>query len=450
MPRLTSSAFRDLALWMLGLGFVTGVTFPPFSLALGLPASSVMTPVFVGACIGAGLLVGGANYGLARFVVGRRIRLLAGRMETVRNTLQLAAYTGDWSGCSPEQCAVPVDSTDEFGETARSFNDLVTALAAAHQVEGAVRDFSAMLATHLELDAVCRNAIRQLLTLTGAQAGAILVEADGAIEIGASVRIRDVEQLAQADVVRAALRGEATVELDAPSELMIDAAVTLFPARAVLVLPLTFKSVPVGVLVLASTQAVDADAPRLVDLIRPLLAVALNSALAHRRLEKLATLDPLTGLYNRRFGLLRLHEEYSRSIRSKLPLAVAMMDIDHFKSINDTYGHIVGDRVLVRVAQAARRTLREGDVLVRFGGEEFLVLLMSASQEDAARVCERIRRTVAELVVQDGEHNIQVTVSLGAASIPNAPVDNEEHLVRLADEALYAAKAAGRDRVVVA
>jgi len=116
MPRLTSSAFR------------------PFSLALGLPASSVMTPVFVGACIGAGLLVGGANYGLARFVVGRRIRLLAGRMETVRNTLQLAAYTGDWSGCSPEQCAVPVDSTDEFGETARSFNDLVTALAAAHQV----------------------------------------------------------------------------------------------------------------------------------------------------------------------------------------------------------------------------------------------------------------------------------------------------------------------------
>ena len=449
MPRLTSSAFRDLALWMLGLGFATGVTFPPFSLALGLPASSVLTPVFVGACIGAGLLVGGANYWLTRFVVGRRIRLLAGRMETVRNTLRLAAYTGDWSECSPEQCAIPVDSTDEFGDTARSFNDLVTALAAAHQVEGAVRDFSAMLATHLELDAVCRNALRQLLTLTGAQAGAILVESDGDCEIGASIRIRDVEQLIHSDMVRAALRGEPSVQLEASGQVMIDAAVTLFPARTVLVLPLSFKSVPVGVLILASAQAIDSDAPRLVDLILPLLAVALNSALAHRRLEKLATLDPLTGLYNRRFGLVRLHEEFSRSIRSKLPLAVAMIDIDHFKSINDTYGHIVGDRVLVRVAQAIRRTLREGDVLVRFGGEEFLLLLMSASQDDAARICERIRRAVSELTVQDGEHTIQVTVSLGAASIPNAPVDDEEHLVRVADEALYAAKAAGRDRVVV-
>ena len=120
----------------------------------------------------------------------------------------------------------------------------------------------------------------------------------------------------------------------------------------------------------------------------------MNNALAHDRLERLAAIDPLTEAYNRRFGLARLHEEYSRAVRAEAPLGILMLDLDHFKAVNDIYGHLVGDRVLRAVARACRRVIREGDVLVRYGGEEFLVLLPGAGVDDVMQIGERIRRAV--------------------------------------------------------
>lgn len=450
MPRLTGSAFRDLAIWMIGLGLVTGLAFPPFSLILGLPASYVLTIPFAGACIGAGLLVGGVNYGLARFVVGSRVRHLADRMETVRGALQAATYTGDWSTCTPEQCVIEVDSSDEFGDSARSFNDLIRALASSHQVEDHVRSLSTTLSAHLEMASASQHALRHLVQVTGVDAGAILVEAEGSFSVAASIGLERPEKLGDSSSIRDALRSEEIIRLDAPEDVVIDAAVTLFPARSVLIVPLLFKSVPVGVLVLARAVLIDADAERLVSLVRPMLSVSLNNALAHERIQRLATLDALTGLYNRRFGLTRLREEYNRAIRAEMPLSVAMFDIDHFKSVNDTYGHVVGDRVLAAVSAAARRTLREGDVLIRYGGEEFLVLLIGASADDAALISERIRRAIAETTVIDGSQSIRVTTSIGTVSMPGEGIDSEDDLIEQADAALYTAKESGRDRVIAA
>lgn len=447
MPRLTGSAFRDLAVWMIGLGLMTGLIFPPFTLVLGLPASSVP---FAAACIGAGLMVGGVNYALARFVVGIRVRQLATRMETVRDALQAATYTGDWSTCTPDQCIIEVDSSDEFGDSARSFNDLIRALASSHQVEDHVRALSTTLSAHLELPSAADHALRHLIELSDVDAGAILIEGDGSFAVSASVGLDHPERLADSAPIRAALRSGTMTRFDAPPDIAIDAAVALFPARSVLVVPLSFKSVPVGVLVLARTTAIEPDAERLVGLVRPMLSVALNNALAHERIQRLATLDALTGLYNRRFGLTRLREEYKRAVRAEMPLSVAMFDIDHFKSINDTYGHVVGDRVLAAVSAAARRALREDDVLIRYGGEEFLVLLVGASTEDGALISERLRRTIAETVVTDGGQSIKVTVSVGVVAMPGEGIDSEDDLVEQADAALYSAKERGRDRVVVA
>lgn len=450
MPRITGSAFRDLAIWMMGLGLMMGLAFPPFTLILGLPSAHVLTIPFTAACIGAGLLVGGINYGLARFVVGSRVRHLAARMETVRGALQAATYTGDWSTCTPDQCAIVVDSTDEFGDSARSFNDLIQALASSHQVEDHVRALSKTLSAHLEMASASQHALRHLVELSGVDAGAILIEADGSFSVAASSGLDRPEQLADSSSIRSAMRSEEITRLDAPADIAIDAAVTLFPARSVLIVPLVFKSVPVGMLVLARSTPIDADAERLVGLVRPMLSVSLNNALAHERIQRLATLDALTGLYNRRFGLTRLREEFKRAIRAEMPLSVAMFDIDHFKSVNDTYGHLVGDRVLAAVSAAARRTLREGDVLIRYGGEEFLVLLIGASAEDAALIAERIRRAVAETTIADGAQSIRVTTSIGTCSMPADGIDSEDDLVEQADSALYAAKESGRDRVIAA
>ena len=129
------------------------------------------------------------------------------------------------------------------------------------------------------------------------------------------------------------------------------------------------------------------------------------------------------------------------------PLAVIMFDIDHFKAVNDTHGHFAGDRVLVSVVRVARSVVRLGDVLLRYGGEEFIAILPGASLHDAMLVAERMRRIVGEALIEEGEATIRVTISLGVVSCPELDVASQDDLLRLADELLYKAKANGRDRV---
>ena len=203
-------------------------------------------------------------------------------------------------------------------------------------------------------------------------------------------------------------------------------------------------------MVLASPAVFDDEVTERLDLFRHGLGLAVNNALAHERLQRLAALDPLTGVYNRRFGLGRLHEEFGRAMRANTPLGVIMLDIDHFKSVNDTYGHQVGDRVLTSVAGIAASILREGDILIRYGGEEFLGVLPAAASEDIRSIGERVRRAVEESSVVEGGNTIRITVSIGGAAYPNQNVEGEESLVELADEALYDAKQSGRNQVRVA
>ncbi|MBT8093167.1 MAG: GGDEF domain-containing protein, partial [Gammaproteobacteria bacterium] len=177
---------------------------------------------------------------------------------------------------------------------------------------------------------------------------------------------------------------------------------------------------------------------------------ALSNAMKHGDLQRIAALDPLTNCYNRRFGLTRLREEFSRSQRHESPLGVIMFDIDHFKSINDSHGHLIGDRMLANVAKVAKANLREGDILVRYGGEEFLCILPGATTEGAAEACERIRHTIEEMTVRDRGQTIRCTVSLGFASIPATSAEDETALIQVTDEALYRAKNDGRNRTVEA
>jgi diguanylate cyclase (GGDEF)-like protein/PAS domain S-box-containing protein len=161
-------------------------------------------------------------------------------------------------------------------------------------------------------------------------------------------------------------------------------------------------------------------------------------------LEKMATTDPLTGLANRRALTDRMAEEVSRCGRYGAPLAVAMIDLDNFKRINDTYGHDVGDRVLKTVAQIISQQTRSADMAARFGGEEFCVLLPNVRLPEAAAAMERIRSAVAADRMEP-----KVTVSIGVAASPPAPCDAHALFLH-ADEALYQAKANGKNCVLCA
>ena len=232
--------------------------------------------------------------------------------------------------------------------------------------------------------------------------------------------------------------------------MRVDAVLVAFRPREMAVLPVRHKGVPLGAVVLATAATYD-DAHRArMELSLHGLGLALNNALAHERMQTLAAIDALTGVYNRRFGLQRLHEEFGRAVRAGTPLGLLMLDIDHFKAVNDTYSHLVGDRVLRSISKVIRAALREGDILLRYGGEEFLAVLPAASGDDLPKLAERIRRMAAAAEVMEGDIPVRVTLSVGGAAFPNQAVEHEEGLIQLADEALYRAKELGRDRVEIA
>ena len=173
-------------------------------------------------------------------------------------------------------------------------------------------------------------------------------------------------------------------------------------------------------------------------------------AQALEQIRQLATHDDLTGLLNRRAMLDRMQLEQRRSLRSGSPLLIAQLDIDHFKAVNDTHGHAAGDLVLQSFADTVRRNVRDTDVLARWGGEEFVLLLCDTPAADAVTLMERLRQAVQamQVPVPQGGQPITVTVSIGLAR--HAPADPLAGTLERADRALYAAKAGGRNRVVPA
>ncbi len=167
------------------------------------------------------------------------------------------------------------------------------------------------------------------------------------------------------------------------------------------------------------------------------------------KLHQLAVTDPLTGLFNRRYFFDVAEHEFVRSLRTAHPLAVIIFDVDHFKDVNDTFGHLVGDQVLQSLSGRCLQTLRSYDVMARFGGEEFIILLPETDAAQACQVAERLRRTVAGTSIATQAGPAEVTISLGVASIEGKPDLTFDRLIDRADQALLMVKQRGRNQVQV-
>ena len=167
-----------------------------------------------------------------------------------------------------------------------------------------------------------------------------------------------------------------------------------------------------------------------------------------RRIEEHASVDSLTGLHNRRWMETMYPREIQRCNSGNVAMCALMLDVDHFKNVNDTYGHLAGDQVLVSIAKSLTDSLRPTDMLVRYGGEEFAILLPGTSVENSLRVSDRIRRAVEKTPVKIGSSSdIQITISIGLAI--RVPDDSMEDILSRADRALYAAKESGRNRICI-
>lgn len=170
----------------------------------------------------------------------------------------------------------------------------------------------------------------------------------------------------------------------------------------------------------------------------------------HKELYKMAVIDALTGAYNKKYFEERFKEEFSYCLRSSVPLSLLMFDIDHFKQVNDTYGHPAGDFVLKHLSTLTRSVLRGEDIYCRFGGEEFIILLKGAHEAGAAILAERLRRLVESGHFEFEGKTIKVTISIGVATLNGRNFTNHADMLKLVDAFLYQSKNGGRNRVTTA
>jgi len=433
---------------MVAMGILMGAIFPVAAWQLGVAADLALSPTFVGTTLAAGLIVGGLNFALASRIVRPRLRRLSGRMRKVRSAMEQATYTGDWSECDPAVCRLEEQAEDELGDVANSYNALLQALHSAHRVEERIQTFNNTLSSQLDLGDLSDQALTLLIEHAEADGGAIILEKQGEWTLPAAKGLIDPEAILKSPALQAAHQRASLRRFELPGEVKVDAVLSHFTPSDVLLMPITHHGLLLGWVVLAAAQTFGERTLRLLPLMIQGLGLALNNALLHDDLQRVAALDPLTGLYNRRFGMKRLDEELARIQRSQSPLSLIIVDLDHFKRLNDTYGHLAGDKVLIRGASVIRDMLRKGDVVMRYGGEEFIAILPGSDIGDGREVAERIRFAIGQSSVDVAGHTLKVTASLGVACSSPDRLLSAEDLIRLADARLYASKAGGRDRVV--
>ena len=229
-------------------------------------------------------------------------------------------------------------------------------------------------------------------------------------------------------------------------------------ARSIAMIPLSHRGKLLGSINLCSNDALRFTRDHASDFLAHLGVIAsfcIENTINRARLLRSGFTDMLTGWNNRRYLVVRLGEELARARRDGTRLVCLMLDIDHFKRVNDTYGHAAGDAVLRELAQRIESQVRASDVAARYGGEEFIVLLPDTNVAAAQRLAERIRGEIggAPIGLPNGQ-SITITASIGIAEVAPAQADKDlktlgDSLIARADVALYAAKSAGRDRVMV-
>src|SRR5829696_4392844 len=362
---------------------------------------------------------------------------------------------------------VPVDGHDEFAQLGREFNSMSAQLASkieeVHRQRGelteAIRRVGDALAMGLDRDGVVALAVRTAVDACDAEAGrARPVDDDSFGESAVGTADGQLEEAMQAAERRAAgvrvvgtKRAQASEdgEPSRPPRVATPASVGSVHALAVPMLALPGGSEFLGVLSIARHRRLfSREEEELLQYLAGQAVVSIENATLHEKVERPAGTDELTGLANARSFRASLDSELERSRRFGTPLALVMLDLDHFKRINDDFGHQQGDEVLALIAEVLRDFSRDIDAPARYGGEELAVVLPQTGAEGAAQLAERMREAVDRLEVPrvDGDGMLHLQASFGVAALPESAVDRGG-LIAAADAALYRAKRAGRNRV---
>jgi diguanylate cyclase (GGDEF)-like protein len=360
---------------------------------------------------------------------------------------------------------IEVRSRDEVGRLAETFNDMtddlrtyVRALEASRdELQAGLSRLGDTLSSTHDLARILTVVLETAMASTRAQAGMVLMFGPArdqlVLEVGRGVEERGVPTdlrlpLGEGVTGRVAKTGEVTMGRIGQGSGELRSAAGEPAAGSVIAVPLKSSGTVIGVLDLFDRLDAELFDDRDLATIRTFASqatVAIDNVLLHDEAQRLSITDGLTGLWNYRYFTMTIGKEIERSARFGRPLALLMLDIDLFKSVNDTYGHQRGDAVLVELAGRIRAQVRDVDTVARYGGEEIVVILPETDEAGAAQAAERICDAVRRRPFGDpGPGEVDVTVSIGAAVFPTHG-GSSTTLLRRADEALYEAKDAGRD-----
>jgi len=332
-----------------------------------------------------------------------------------------------------------------------------TAAVEARKVAETLREVGLTLSAKLDFNQISSLILELLKRVIPYDIGAFLTLEDAELRMAAIKRPADVRNLIGETFPAAGTRlCNTAVQMKRPLISPIggpdDILLPLRPDQDVrwfLGVPVVYRDRVTGLIALYNfglRSFTEADA-RVAELFASQVAIAMDNSRHVQLMQRQAVTDVLTGLYNRRAFIPMGEKEVGRARRYRRPLALILFDIDHFKKVNDAHGHIIGDRVLQVLTNLVTKTTRATDLVCRYGGEEFIVLMPEANREEGLAMAERLRQEISRMTVVTEVGDLSLTVSLGVAALGTEEDENLEGLISRADRAMYQAKAAGRNTV---
>ncbi|MBU1239107.1 GGDEF domain-containing protein [Myxococcota bacterium] len=445
---------RGLLILMVSIGIIMGIVFPFFNvLVLDVPSAKILTPTFFSLCIAAGLVVGLLNYFVFKFLIYNFLQQMDSKLKLFKRKVGEVKKSGTIE-CDSAECFIKVNTGDAIiGNIGNSFNEFITFIVQNINTEILTNNFLEHLKESLNIKDISGVVIDSFIQYFKADGGTLMGYEHGEFHVIKSVGMEiKLEDLNLGELEKILENQKSVVYKNLENDpLQLNIVVGSIKPSAIAFIPLKYQENNIGVCILLSRKPFERDFNQMEsrNFVNQATPFLYNRTLI-KRLERFAAIDELTGVYNRRFGVKRLNEEFERARRHGSALSICMIDVDHFKKLNDTFGHQAGDYVLKELAAILEKEIRISDFILRYGGEEFLLVLPGASLHDAHRKMDRLREQVAATDFHFGTYTLKSAFSGGVFSYPCKDVSDIDEMIALADLALYKAKKGGRNRIVVA
>jgi len=435
---------------MFCFGLIMGAVFPFFSmLLLDVPAESVLTPKYFVGCILAGLLVGGVSSLLMELTVVKEILKFKNHVSYVSaNIREYKEGSRSLEECA--NCYLEISSADALGEIQEGMNALTATIRSSFYKHELTDSYYQLLNYALDTQQLCDNTLRYFAeNLSKVVACELFIFGETGLQLKGSLFVYREIPPAYYKFLQDVVKLQ-RVHVSDESTVLADTGHLTEMTKGHLVFPILDKREQLGALVLYVNDAMGGDDIRHVNRLLKQFQLAYGNARAYSQIKGLATYDGLTKVYNRQHGMQLANEEFEACRREHIPISVIMLDLDHFKQLNDSFGHPAGDMILQNVAALLDENTRGRDLVIRYGGEEFVVVMPQTGRRDAAMRIQAILQNLNGMKFSWNKLPIQISFSAGVASSEGPIIADYslESVLHQADGALYKAKQQGRNQVV--